>query len=265
MPEGGTPGRVPPESSDTTAEITHELLIRRARHWLENTAGAKVVLTEFAGGSVGGTRRAHRSNKEIPDAIGWLRSGVSLLIECKASRGDFLSDASKPSRSSRPGAKAGLRTDPGPGSLGPAFDPPPKTQGLGAYRFYLTPRGLVQPEELPKGWGLLELSLSSGASSGTKVTRSTAPPEGSHGAGRTRETQGVRYTISRAHDPLGVFDPRTKRLRKGLPDTRTRGTLQKENGLVLSALRLVQLRDLHGQELAPSRSVHQNLGHPGAG
>jgi hypothetical protein len=225
-------------------------LILRARYWLENTAGAKVVLTEFAGGAVGGSRRSRRSNREIPDAIGWLRSGVSLLIECKASRGDFLSDAVKPSRRS---GKAGVPVSPAPNPPKPESKPPRKTEGLGAYRFYLTPSGLLRPDELPEGWGLLELRSSPG----------TAGAEGSESTGRTGPNDGPRYTVRRIHDPLQVFDPRTGKPRRGLPDTRTRGTLQKENGLALSALRLVQLRDLHGQELSPARSVHRNLGHSG--
>lgn len=238
MPEGEEP------STNTDTKITHDLLIQRARYWLQNTAGAKVVLTEFAGGAVGGARR---SRKEIPDAIGWLRSGVSLLVECKASRGDFLSDAVKPSR------KAGkTRGQPNLGSAAsePTTRIPRKTEGLGAYRFYLAPSGLLVPEELPEGWGLLELRSS--PSTGPADTGSNAPSE-----------EATRYTVRRTHDPLAVFDRRTGRPRRGLPDTRTRGTLQRENGLALSALRLVQLRDLHDQELSPSRSVYRNLGHTG--
>lgn len=67
---------------------------------------------------------------EIPDAIGW-RWGRSVLIECKASRADFFADAEKPHR------KAGT--------------------GAGEQRYFLTAPGLVKPEELPEGWGLLEL------------------------------------------------------------------------------------------------------------
>jgi hypothetical protein len=230
----------------TTPEITHDLLILRARYWLENTAGAKVVLTEFVGGAVGGSRRSRRSNREIPDAIGWLRSGVSLLIECKASRGDFLSDAVKPSRRS---GKVGVPGSPAPTAPEPEIKPPRKTEGLGAYRFYLTPSGLLRSDELPEGWGLLEL-------------RSSPRTEGAGSSESTGMADGPRYTVRRDHDPLQVFDPSTGKPRRSLPDTRTRGTLQKENGLALSALRLVQLRDLHGQEFSPSRSVHRNLGGP---
>jgi len=69
---------------------------------------------------------------EMPDAIGWKRQCHSVLVECKVTRGDFLADRAKPFR---------LKPE----------------QGVGGERFYLTPAGLVKPEELPAGWGLLEV------------------------------------------------------------------------------------------------------------
>ena len=68
---------------------------------------------------------------EMPDAIGWKRACHSVLVECKVSRPDFLADREKPFR-----RKPDL--------------------GVGSERFYLTPHGLVRPEEIPTGWGLLE-------------------------------------------------------------------------------------------------------------
>jgi hypothetical protein len=68
---------------------------------------------------------------EMPDAMGWKGKCHSVLVECKASRADFLTDAEKPWRS----------------------DP---EIALGCERYYLAPRGLLRPEELPQGWGLLE-------------------------------------------------------------------------------------------------------------
>jgi hypothetical protein len=53
-----------------------------------------------------------------------------VLVECKVSRNDFLADAQKP-----------FRRDP--------------RLGVGCERYYLTPRALVDREELPAGWGLL--------------------------------------------------------------------------------------------------------------
>jgi len=69
---------------------------------------------------------------EMPDAIGWKKACHSVLVECKASRADFLIDCGKPSR---------LR---------------PET-GVGCERYYLAPKGLIRIEELPAGWGLLEV------------------------------------------------------------------------------------------------------------
>jgi hypothetical protein len=53
-------------------------------------------------------------------------------VECKSSRADFFIDRAKP-----------FRRKP--------------EKGMGCERFYLTPAGLLASEELPTGWGLLEL------------------------------------------------------------------------------------------------------------
>lgn len=70
--------------------------------------------------------------KEQPDAIGWDFRGRSCLLEIKTSRSDFFADQKKPFRK--------------------------KNKGCGRLRYYVTPKGLVKPEELPEGWGLLEVS-----------------------------------------------------------------------------------------------------------
>jgi hypothetical protein len=70
---------------------------------------------------------------EMPDAIGWKKACHSVLVECKISRADFLADREK------------------------AFRQNPDTS-VGCERFYLAPRGLIRSEELPAGWGLLEVS-----------------------------------------------------------------------------------------------------------
>ena len=70
---------------------------------------------------------------EMPDAIGWKKTCHSVLVECKVSRADFLADREKPFRQN------------------------PKA-AVGCERYYLTPKGLIRCEELPEGWGLLELA-----------------------------------------------------------------------------------------------------------
>lgn len=100
--------------------MTHAQLVEKAVRWLRSYR-CGVVLSEQA--CVSG---------EMPDAIGWKRANHSVLVECKVSRADFLADRGKPFRQ-----KA--------------------EQGVGCERFYFTPPALVKPEELPSGWGLLEL------------------------------------------------------------------------------------------------------------
>ena len=96
----------------------HDLLVRRGEKWL-NSQGCKVVIRD--------EMRAFTT--EIPDVIGW-RDGLSILIECKTSRADFLSDAKK------------------------SFRQHPE-QGMGDWRFFMCPPGIIQPIDLPEGWGLL--------------------------------------------------------------------------------------------------------------
>jgi hypothetical protein len=100
--------------------MTHQKLVEKAVAWLR-AYGCGVVLSEQSCAS-----------GETPDAIGWKRGCHSVLVECKISRGDFLADQQKPFR---------MRAD----------------KGMGCERFYLTPTCLVAPQELPPGWGLLEL------------------------------------------------------------------------------------------------------------
>lgn len=100
--------------------MTHDELIYLAVKWLRRVRNCHVVL--FEKGTSG----------EIPDAIGFKWGPETTLIECKVSRNDFYADRGKPHRKN------------------------PET-GIGLFRFYLTPKGLLKPEELPKGWGLLEV------------------------------------------------------------------------------------------------------------
>lgn len=126
--------------------MTHEQLVKRAEDWLRRY-GCSVVLSEQA--CISG---------EMPDAIGWKSSCHSVLVECKVSRGDYLADRAKPFRSH------------------PAL-------GLGCERYYLVPKGLIQPAELPEAWGLLEC-----AAGGVRVT---------HPSRRDlRSARGLRYEMN---------------------------------------------------------------------
>lgn len=97
--------------------MTHADLVTRAARWLRSQ-GCGIVLSELTT-LVG----------ETPDAIGFRTSGrESFLVECKATRGDFLADRRKPFR---------------------------REGGLGLYRYFLCPPGLIKPADLPARWGLL--------------------------------------------------------------------------------------------------------------
>jgi hypothetical protein len=100
--------------------VTHSQLVEKAVRWLRSYR-CGVVLSEQA--CVSG---------EMPDAIGWKRACHSVLVECKVTRADFIADRAKPFR------------------LKPQL-------GVGCERFYLAPASLIRREELPAGWGLLQL------------------------------------------------------------------------------------------------------------
>lgn len=101
--------------------MTHRELVKKARKWLRDIQKCNVVLTEK------GSSTAH----EIPDAIGWKSARHSILVECKTSRSDFRADSKKWFR------QDGL--------------------GMGQTRYFLAPKGIIPIEEVPAGWGLLEV------------------------------------------------------------------------------------------------------------
>lgn len=98
--------------------VTHSELVEFAALYLRRSCN--IVITEMASGAV-----------EEPDAIGF-NSSNSILVECKASRSDFLSDKRKPYRHGE--------------------------SGMGTQRYYCCPRGLIKRDELPERWGLLEVA-----------------------------------------------------------------------------------------------------------
>ncbi|MGD0497512.1 MAG: hypothetical protein ABSC23_03650 [Bryobacteraceae bacterium] len=102
--------------------MTHRDVVRKASSWLRGREHCGAVAVEVV---------ACVSSNEIADAIGW-KNGHSVLVECKASRPDFLADREKISRRI-PGV------------------------GLGDYRYYMAPKGTIKPEELTDGWGLVEI------------------------------------------------------------------------------------------------------------
>jgi hypothetical protein len=101
--------------------FTHKDLIPIAYKWVLKRASCGVAFKEL---------NTNCSNKEYPDVIGFSGWGRSVLIEVKVSRSDFLNDKKK-----------AFRKDP--------------HLGMGMYRFFMCPTGLIATHELPAGWGLI--------------------------------------------------------------------------------------------------------------
>lgn len=115
------------ERTDRELLESHNHLCGLAVKWLQrpqsnNGHGCCVAFSEVKSGWSG----------EIPDAIGFRRKGSfddgSVVVEVKVSRSDFLADAKKPHR---------------------------QDGGLGNWRYFMCPEGLIGADELPEGWGLL--------------------------------------------------------------------------------------------------------------
>ena len=103
--------------------LSHSELVDRGALWLQKKFRCPIVAKELVAST-----RSH----EIPDVLGWFHGTFSILVECKASRSDFLHDSKKPARN----------------TLFPA---------MGNFRIYLTIPGISKPEELPDGWSLYEV------------------------------------------------------------------------------------------------------------
>lgn len=101
---------------------THKQLVKRIARWYKMRHQSCIIMTEFVTAAA-----------EEPDVILWKSGAHSVLIECKVSRSDFLADKNKSFR---------IQED----------------YGMGNHRYYAAPKGLIDREELPDGWGLLEVT-----------------------------------------------------------------------------------------------------------
>lgn len=101
--------------------MTHAEVVESAYQWLKSETKCGVALKEY---------KSSRFSTELPDVIGFDGDGVSYVIECKASRADFLADAGKC-----------FRQDP--------------DKGMGRQRYYCCPEKMLAIEEMPRLWGLI--------------------------------------------------------------------------------------------------------------
>src|ERR1035438_833493 len=93
-------------------EARHAQLVARATEWLRRNYKCGIILAE-----------QYCATGEVPDVIAWKGFCKSVLVECKVSRNDFLTDANKPFR---------LKPE----------------EGLGSQRFYMAPRSEEHTSEL---------------------------------------------------------------------------------------------------------------------
>lgn len=100
-------------------KLSHKELVEAGYKWLLKNGSCGVAFKELK-----------TLSWEIPDVIGFGSGGFSAIVECKASRSDFLCDKNKP-----------FRKNP--------------QLGMGSHRYYCCPKGLIKVEELPEGWGLI--------------------------------------------------------------------------------------------------------------
>ncbi len=107
--------------------MTHDDLTAIALKWLKRPESGKGPGCQLAMAEVGGLFGGERC-----DAYGyrWGWEGGSVVVEAKVSRSDFLADAKKPHRNG-------------------------EVLGMGDYRYYICPEGLISIDDLPNGWGLL--------------------------------------------------------------------------------------------------------------
>jgi len=102
--------------------LTHSIVAIKATKFIKRLHGCFIGAVEFSGGWSG----------ENVDGIAFNGYG-SFLIEAKMSRSDFLADKKKQ-----------FRCNP--------------SDGVGRYRYFACPEGLIKPEELPEKWGLIYIS-----------------------------------------------------------------------------------------------------------
>lgn len=107
--------------------MTHDDLTGIALRWLKRPDSAKGPGCQLALAEVGGLFGGERC-----DAFGyrWGAGGGSIVVEAKVIRSDFLADAKKPHRNG-------------------------EVLGMGDYRYYICPEGLIKINDLPDRWGLL--------------------------------------------------------------------------------------------------------------
>lgn len=189
--------------------FSHSDLCALAVTWLRRPASR-----QGPGCTVAISETANSINGEIPDAIGWRPYAQgncgSVVVEVKVSRSDFIADSAKNHRRN-------------------------PDQGMGVFRYYMAPKGVIQPRDLPCKWGLIEVNERGHLKviAGHVLSRTDKPDiwsfEYNHRAeistlvmclnrvgdpqafqDRMREMANINSKITKAHDKLKVDNERMR-------------------------------------------------------
>ncbi len=161
--------------------MTHAELCEVAKKWLvrpnsRRGHGCHVALSECRSGWCG----------EMPDAIGFRAASQvteTVVVEVKVSRADFLADSKKAHRA--------------------------EGAGMGVYRYFMCPEGLIQAHEVPARWGLLWVNargrvkavLGPVALSNNSGTFDALAVPWQHARNAERETWLLVRVMARINDP----------------------------------------------------------------
>lgn len=119
--------------------MNHDQIVKHSSDWLRSKC--HIVLCE----------QKSIYNNEIPDVLGFTHNS-SVLIECKASRSDFLADKNKVFKSNE--------------------------ESIGKYRMYACPKGMIKKHEIPENWGLLYIYPSGNCRCEKKIFKSLGSVNG---------------------------------------------------------------------------------------
>lgn len=218
--------------------MTHSELCKLALNWLKRPAsrgghGCKVAIDECSTGWDG----------EIPDALGYRFAGNAMdgtvLVECKVSRSDFLADKNKPHR---------------------------HTRGVGNWRYYMAPEGIISPAELPDRWGLVEVNSRGhlktvvGAFSDSNYSlQQSRLVDMRHDSDTTREFFLVVRMFERVAEPEKIIDLTKERNRLAFRTAELANTLRMSPAMRIPC---VKTRDSGPGELpaVPDRARHRHRG-----
>lgn len=154
----------------------HDQLVQEARRYLVDTLSCGFAFAEM-----------HADAGEVPDAIGWKNASSTVLIECKTNRSDFHSGLKKPHRQN-------------------------PSVGVGLFRLYMAPTGLLEPEDLPPKWGLIEVDVYDGQLRSIRkhgpsgpLRKWTSQPEWMHSHRHKQGEKEMLYSALRRFEIRGLI------------------------------------------------------------